>query len=97
MSSPSVKSVITENSKVSEDSKPKETAKTSKYYSPLDFYPRIFNHTFMPKPEFEGYRQDVKKQYEDDQDSLSLLDENLHQVPDNPNAFMSRIREKAIG
>jgi hypothetical protein len=97
MSSPSVKSAITEASKASEVSKPKEIAKTSEYYSPLDFYPTNLNHTFMPKPNFEGYRQDVKKQYEADQDSPSLLDENPHQMPDNPNTFMSRIRERAIG
>jgi hypothetical protein len=97
MSSPSVKSVITETSKASEASKPKETAKTSEYYSPLDFYPKILNHAFMPKSDFEGYRQEVKKQYKSDQDSPNLLSEDLHQMPDNPSTFMSRIRERAIG
>jgi hypothetical protein len=96
MSSPSVKSAITEASKASEVSKPKDIAKTSEYYSPLDFYPTNLNHAFIPKPDFEGYRQEVKKLYAADQVSPSLLDENLHQIPDNPSTFMSRIREKAI-
>jgi hypothetical protein len=97
MSSPSVKSVITEASKVTEVSKPKEIAKTSEYYSQQDFYPTNLNHSFMPKPDFEGYRQNVKKQYEADQDNPSLLDENPHQMPDNLRTFMSRIRERAVG
>jgi hypothetical protein len=50
----------------------------------------------MPKSDFEGYRQEVKKQYEADQDNPDLLDENLDQMPDNPSTFMSRNREKAI-
>jgi hypothetical protein len=97
MSSPSVKSAITEASKLSEVSKPKETTNISEYYSPLDFYPTNLNHAFMPKPDFEGYRQEVKKQYEADQNSPNLLSEDMHQMPDNPTTFMSRIREKAIG
>jgi hypothetical protein len=55
----------------------------------------------MPKSDFEGYRQEAKKQRESDQrqyeSSPNLLDENLHQMPDKPNTFMSRIRERAIG
>jgi hypothetical protein len=45
----------------------------------------------------EGYRQEAKKKYESNQSSPSPLDENLHQMPDNPRLFMPRIREKAIG
>jgi hypothetical protein len=97
MSSPSDKSVITETSKASEISEPKDTAKTSEYYSLLDIYPTNLNHVFMPKPDFEGYRQEVKKQYEADQVSPNLLDEDLHQMPDNPSKFVSSIREKTIG
>jgi hypothetical protein len=96
MSSPIVKSVITEPFKALEVSKPKATSKTSEYYSPLDFYPKNLNHAFMPRPDFEGYRQEVKKQYEARQDSPNLLDEDIHQMPINPSTFMSRIREKAI-
>jgi hypothetical protein len=97
MSPASVKSVITQTSKASEINKPKETTKTSEYYSPLDFYPTNLNHAFIPKPDFEGYRQEAKKLYEADQDSPSLLNEDIHHMPDNPSTFMSRIREKAIG
>jgi hypothetical protein len=97
MSSPSVKSIITETSKVSEVSKPRKTAKSSEHCSPQDFYPTNLNQAFMLKPDFERYRQEVKKQYEADQDSPNLLSEDLHQIPDNPSTFMTRIREKAIG
>jgi hypothetical protein len=51
----------------------------------------------MPKPDFEGYRQESKKQYEADRVSLNPLDENLHKMPDNASTLMSRIREQAIG
>jgi hypothetical protein len=51
----------------------------------------------MPKPDFEGYRQEVQKQYEADQNSSDPLSEVIHQMTDNPSTFMSRIREKAIG
>jgi hypothetical protein len=51
----------------------------------------------MPKPDFEGYRQEVKKQYGGDENNAKLLSEDLHQIPDNPSTFMSRIREKSIG
>jgi hypothetical protein len=47
----------------------------------------------MPKPEFEGYRQESRKQYDGDESSSSLLDENLHQLTDNASKFMTRIRE----
>jgi hypothetical protein len=47
MSSPSVKSAITKDSKASEVRNSKDNAKTSEYYSPLDFYPTNLNHAFM--------------------------------------------------
>jgi hypothetical protein len=67
------------------------------YNSPLDFYPTNLNHAFIQKPNFEGHRQEVKKQYEADQDSPSLLFEDLNQMPVNTSTFISRIREKSIG
>jgi hypothetical protein len=73
ISSPSVKSVITEPSKVSEVSKPKKTAKTSENNSPKHFYPTNLNHAFMPKSDFEGYRQEDKKQYVADQGSWTKI------------------------
>jgi hypothetical protein len=50
----------------------------------------------MPKPDFEGYRQEAKKQYEGDESSPSLLDEDLHQMPDNTNTFVTRIRDRDL-
>jgi hypothetical protein len=35
-----------------------------------DFYPKNFNHALLPKPEFESYRNEVKKRYEYDKISL---------------------------
>jgi hypothetical protein len=32
-----------------------------------DFYPKNFNHAFVPKPDFEGYRNSVKKEFEENQ------------------------------
>jgi hypothetical protein len=50
----------------------------------------------MPKPYFESYRQDTKKKYEGDESSPGLLDENLDQMPDNANTFMTRIRGRDL-
>jgi hypothetical protein len=50
ISSPSVHSHNTKTSKLSEKDKPH------------DFYPNNFNHAFLPKPDFEGYRNNAKKQ-----------------------------------
>jgi hypothetical protein len=44
----------------------------------------------MPKPDFEGYRNDVKKIYEEKQYLYhSGIDE--HQMPDHPSTFMKMI------
>ena len=79
-------SILTENTEIS-----KRSAKPNTN----DFYPKNFNHAFLPKPDFEGYRNDVKKRYEDDQ---NLLDVNEHQMPDHPSTFMKMIkgRENAM-
>jgi hypothetical protein len=53
ISSPSVLSYDTNTSKVSEKD------------NPHDFYPKNFNHTFLPKPDFEGYRNNAKKEFEE--------------------------------
>jgi hypothetical protein len=55
ISSPSVFSHDTKTSKVSEKDKPH------------DFYPKNFNHAFLPKPDFEGYRKYNKKEFEENQ------------------------------
>jgi hypothetical protein len=49
ISSPSVLSHDTNASKVSEKA------------NPHDFYPKNFNHAFLPKSDFEGYRNNAKK------------------------------------
>jgi hypothetical protein len=54
ISSPSVLSHDTNTSKVSEKD------------NPHDFYPENFtNHAFLPKPDFEGYRNNDKKKFEE--------------------------------
>ena len=54
ISSPSVVSKDTKVSKASEKS-------NARY-----FYPKNLNYAFVPKPDFDGYRNDVKKMYEND-------------------------------
>jgi hypothetical protein len=46
-------------------------------------------HSFQ-KPEFERYKNDSKKRYEDNANILSL---NEHQIPDHPRFFMKMIKE----
>jgi hypothetical protein len=43
----------------------------------------------MPKPDFEGYRNDIEKFYEEVQYPLSI---DEHQVPDHPSTFIKMIR-----
>jgi hypothetical protein len=63
---------------ISDDTK---MSKVSSKISQHDFYPKNHNHAFMPKPDFEGYRRNAKKESEDNQDYLA---EELHQEPDHP-------------
>jgi hypothetical protein len=79
ISSPSALSHDTKTSKVSEKDKPH------------DFYPENFNHAFLPKPDFEGYRNNAKKEFEENQSCIG--DEEFHQVPDHPSTFMKIIKE----
>jgi hypothetical protein len=58
ISSPRVLSHETKASKVSEKDKPH------------DFYPKNFNHAFLPKPDFEGYRNSAKKEFEENQNYI---------------------------
>jgi hypothetical protein len=55
------------------------------------------NDAFIPKPDFEKYRQKAKKQYEVDESSPNLLGDDLHQMPNNSSTFMTRIIERALG
>jgi hypothetical protein len=34
---------------------------------PNDFYPKNFNHAFLSKLDFEGYRNNAKKEFEENQ------------------------------
>jgi hypothetical protein len=77
ISSPSVLSHDTKASKVSEKNKPH------------DFNPKNFNHEFLPKPDSEGYRNNAKKEFEENQNYVG--DEEFHQEPDHPSAFMKMV------
>jgi hypothetical protein len=46
----------------------------------------------MPKPDFEGYRNEMKKSYEQEQ-YPSNIDE--HQIPDHPSTFMKMIKGRS--
>jgi hypothetical protein len=80
ISSPSVLSHDTKASKVS------EKANTH------DFYPKNFNHAFLPIPDFEGYMNNAKKEFEENQNYVS--DEEFHQEPDHPSTFMKMVKER---
>ena len=45
-------SILTENTEIS-----KRSVKSDAH----DFYPKNFDYAFLPKPDFEGYTNDVKK------------------------------------
>jgi hypothetical protein len=82
ISSPSVLSHDTKTSKVSEKD------------NPHDFYPKKFNHTFLSKPDFEGYRNNAKKEFEENQNYVG--DEELHQEPYHPSTFMKMVKERTL-
>jgi hypothetical protein len=80
ISSPSVLSHDTKASKVSEKD------------NPHDFQPKNFNHAFLPNPDFEGYRKNAKKEFEENQNYIG--DEEFHQEPDHPSTFMKMVKER---
>jgi hypothetical protein len=57
-------SKISSASVLSHDTK---TSKVSEKDNPYDSYSKNFNHAFLPKPDFEGYRNNVKKESEEKQ------------------------------
>jgi hypothetical protein len=69
-----------------------KTSKVSKKDNPYDFYPKNFNHAFLPKPDFEGYRNNAKKEFEENQNYVG--DEEFHQEPDHPITFMKIVKER---
>jgi hypothetical protein len=80
ISSPSILSHDTKTSKVSEKAKPH------------DFYAKNFNHAFLLKPDFEGYRNNAKKELEESQNYVG--DEEFHQEPDHSSTFMKMVKER---
>jgi hypothetical protein len=80
ISSPSVMSQDTKTSKMTE--------RSNKH----DFYPKNLNHAFLPKPDFEGYRNSAKEEYEEHQDYLAA---NGYHEPDHPSTFMKMIKGRA--
>jgi hypothetical protein len=82
-------SEISSPSVVSEDTK---VSKASEKSNARYFYPKNLNYAFVPKPDFDGYRNDVKKMYEDNP-YLLCVDE--HQVPDHPSSFMNMIKGRS--
>jgi hypothetical protein len=50
--------------------------------NPHDFY---FNHAFLPKTDYEGYRNNAKKEFEENQNDIV---EEIHKEPDHPITFL---------
>jgi hypothetical protein len=69
-----------------------KTSKVSEKDNPNDIYPKNFNHAFLPKPDFEGYRNNVKKQFEENQNYM--CEEEFHQEPGHPSTFMKMVKER---
>jgi hypothetical protein len=80
ISPPSVLSHDTKASKVSEKA------------NPHDFCAKNFNHAFLPKPDFEGYRNSAKKEFEENQNHVG--DEEFQQEIDHPSTFMKMVKER---
>ena len=85
----SIVSKVSTPSVLSDDT---EISKTSAKSNAHDFYPKHLYHAFMPKPDFEGYRNDVKKSYEEEQYPSGIEE---HQVPDHPSTFMKMVKERS--
>jgi hypothetical protein len=79
VSSPSVLSHDTKTSKVSEKD------------NPHNFYPKNFNHAFLTKPDFEGYKNNAKKEFEENQ---NYVGEEFHQEPDHNSTVMKTVKER---
>ena len=62
---------VSSPSDLSEDTK---ISKISEKSNTHDFYPKHLNHAFMPKPDFEGYRDNTRITYEDDKYPTVVLD-----------------------
>jgi hypothetical protein len=82
-------SKISFSSVLSHDTK---ASKVSEKDKPHDFYPKNFNHKFLPKPDFERYRNNAKKEFEENQNCIG--DEEFHQEPDHPSTFVKMVKER---
>jgi hypothetical protein len=68
-----------------------KTSKVSEKDNLHDFYHKNFNHAFLPKPDFERYRNNAKKEFKEDQNHVR---EEFHQEPDHPSLFMNMVKER---
>jgi hypothetical protein len=50
------------------------------------------NHAFLPKPYFEGYRNNDKKKFEGNK---NYIGEEFHQEPDHPSTFMKMVKKRS--
>jgi hypothetical protein len=83
-------SKITSPSVLSHDTK---TSKLSEKDSSHDFYPKNFNHAFLLKSDFEAYRNNDKKEFEENQNYVGEGEE-FHQEPDHPSIFKKMVKER---
>jgi hypothetical protein len=63
-----------------------KASKVSEKDNPHDFYPKNFNHAFLHKPDFEGYRNYNKKESEENQNCIG--DEKFHQEAEHSSTFL---------
>jgi hypothetical protein len=80
-----------DSDKSNNKSKDTKTSKVSAKDNPLDLYPKNFKDAFSPKPDFEGYRNNAKKEFEENQ---NYIDEELHQESYHPSTFMKMGKER---
>jgi hypothetical protein len=69
-----------------------KASKVSMKDNPHDFYNKNFNHAFLPKPDFEAYRNKAEKEFEENQNHIG--DEEFHQELDLPSTFMKMVKER---
>jgi hypothetical protein len=79
---------ISSSSVLSHDAK---TSKVSEKDNPHDIYPENFNHAFLPKLDFEGYRNNAKKEFDENQ---NYIGQELYQELEYPSIFMKMVKER---
>jgi hypothetical protein len=68
-----------------------KTSIVSEKANPHDYYPMIFNHAFLPKTNFEGYRNNSNKEFEENQNHIGG---EFHQNSYHPSTFMKMVKER---